>query len=149
MTLKIYLGLMAGLVMSSGFGNVVQAAESSAAAPSLLTGAFTEAQAVNGQTLYYEHCLQCHGESMNGVDQAPPLAGPQFAGNWTGESLLSLVERMNTMPPDKPGTLSREQVVDLLTFILWFNELPLGTTPLATDREALAELKFETSVPGY
>jgi len=116
---------------------------------SLLDGAFTEEQAINGQTLYYDHCLQCHGEAMNGVDQAPPLAGPQFASNWSGETLMSLVERMNTMPPDRPGVLSRQQAVDLLAFILWFNELPLGTTPMASDRDSLMNIVFETPTPQY
>ena len=110
----------------------------------LLAGAFNEAQAVRGQALYYQHCLACHGEMMNGVDQAPPLAGPQFSSTWTGETLLALVERMETMPPEKPGTLSRQENVDILTYMLWYNGLPLGSEALAAERDVLAGMTFET-----
>jgi mono/diheme cytochrome c family protein len=116
--------------------------------PSVLAGAYTEAQAISGQALYYQHCLACHGEMMNGVDQAPPLAGPQFSNIWNGESLLSLVERIDTMPPDKAGTLSRQETVDILSYILWYNGLPLGDAALDTARDVLAGMTFETPPTG-
>jgi len=109
----------------------------------LLEGAFNEAQAVRGQAMYYQHCLACHGESMNGVDQAPPLSGPQFGGNWRGETLWALVERMSTMPPDKPGTLSRQELVDTLAYVLWYNGLPLGDAVLPAQQDILSAMTFE------
>ena len=117
-----------------------------ALAQSLTEGAYTEEQALLGQVLYYQHCLACHGEMMEGVDQAPPLAGPQFSSTWNGVSLLALVERMETMPPDKPGTLSRQDNVDLLTYMLWYNGLPLGSKTLAAERDVLADMTFETTL---
>jgi mono/diheme cytochrome c family protein len=114
-----------------------------AAAPSLLAGAYTEAQATRGQALYYQHCLACHGEDMSGLDQAPPLAGPQFSGTWAGESLWALVSRIDTMPPAKPGSLSRNATIDLLAYMLWYNRLPLGNVPLGNQQSSLAEVPFE------
>ena len=111
---------------------------------SVLDGAFTEEQAVRGQTLYYQHCLQCHGESMAGVDKAPALAGPQFGSTWNNAPLAALVARIQTMPPDKPASLAPEESVDILTYILWYNGLPLGTVPLGTEQKVLSALKFET-----
>jgi mono/diheme cytochrome c family protein len=111
-------------------------------APSVLTGAYTEAQAVRGQQLYYAHCLSCHGEDMAGLDQAPPLAGPQFGAVWDGEPLSALVERIDTMPPTEPGSLSRADSVALLAYMLWYNGLPAGEMPLATERSSLAEMAF-------
>ncbi len=110
---------------------------------SLQEGVYTEAQAVRGQVLYYAHCLACHGESMMGVDQAPPLTGPQFASNWRGLPLADLVERMNTMPPDKPGTLTREELVDTLTYVLWYNGAPIGNVVLSADPAALSAQIFD------
>ena len=115
--------------------------------PSLLDGAYTEEQAIRGQVVYYEQCLVCHGEMMNGLDQAPPLAGPQFTGVWNGESLWAMVERIDTMPPNMPGSLSRQDTVDVLTYILWYNGLPLGNAALATDQKKLAEMEFE--IPAF
>lgn len=115
----------------------------SVAAPSLLAGAYTEEQALQGRTLYYEQCLLCHGETMAGIDKAPPLAGPQFESTWEGAPLASLVARILTMPPEKPNTLSQEQSVAILTYILWFNGLPLGDTPLASTPDILGKVVLE------
>ena len=114
-----------------------------AAAPSVLAGAYTEEQALQGRTLYYEQCLLCHGETMAGVDKAPPLAGPQFESTWNGAPLAALVARILTMPPEKPGTLSQEQSVAVLTYILWYNGLPLGDAPLASAPDVLAKVPFQ------
>jgi hypothetical protein len=116
----------------------------SATAPSVLDGVFTEEQAVRGQALYYQHCLQCHGETMAGVDKAPPLAGPQFGSTWNNAPLAALVARIQTMPPDKPASLPREEMVDILTYVLWYNGLPLGEQPLGTEQEVLTHMTFQT-----
>ena len=112
-----------------------------AASQSVLSGAYTEEQAIRGRALYYERCLQCHGETMAGVDKSPPLAGPQFSSIWDGAPLDALVARILTMPPDKPGSLSREESVDILAYILWYNGLPLGDVPLASD--VLGQMTFQ------
>lgn len=111
-------------------------------APPVLKGAYTEEQAIRGQALYYAHCLSCHGEDMAGLDQAPPLAGPQFTGVWDGESLRALAERIDMMPPSQPGTLSAEETVAILTYMLWYNGLPIGEVPLSSEQSVLAEMAF-------
>jgi mono/diheme cytochrome c family protein len=113
-------------------------------APSVLAGAYSEEQAIRGQTLYNTHCFACHGETMGGQDQAPPLAGPQFGGTWDGEPLAALVDRIAAMPPDRPGNLSRQENVDVLTYILWYNGLPIGEAPLGTDQTVLSATVFQT-----
>jgi quinoprotein glucose dehydrogenase len=112
--------------------------------PSVLTGAYTEEQAIRGQALYIYHCLACHGETMAGLDQAPPLVGPQFGSSWNGAPLSALVGRIGTMPPNDPGSLSQAESVDILTYILWYNGLPIGETPLSTEHSVLATMTFET-----
>jgi mono/diheme cytochrome c family protein len=116
---------------------------------SVLTGAYSEEQAIQGQTLYNTYCFGCHGETMAGLDQAPPLAGPQFGGTWNGEPLAALVERIGAMPPDRPAGLTRQQNVDILTYILWYNGLPIGETPLSTEPSVLSTTTFQTlPLPG-
>jgi S-disulfanyl-L-cysteine oxidoreductase SoxD len=123
-----------------------RALSQAAAAPSVLSGAYTEEQAVQGRALYYEQCLQCHGETMAGVDKAPPLAGPQFESTWNGAPLAALAARILTMPPEKPGTLSQEQSVALLAYLLWYNGLPLGDAPLASAFDVLGKISFQIPV---
>jgi mono/diheme cytochrome c family protein len=128
------------IVGAAATGAGAQAASTSP----LLAGAFTEEQAVRGQALYYQHCLSCHAEDMTGLDQAPPLAGPRFSSIWEGESLWSLVERIETMPPSAPGSLSHSEAVDLLSYMLWYNGLPLGDAALSAEQSVLAGMTFET-----
>ena len=118
-------------------------AAQSDAAPSVLDGVYNEAQALRGQALYYEHCLLCHGEDMAGVDKAPALAGPQFGSTWSAAPLAAVVARIQTMPPEKPGSMSLEQSVDILSYLLWYNGLPLGEQELAASQELLTRLQFQ------
>lgn len=121
----------------------LQAGGQPAPTPSLLAGAYTEEQALRGRDLYYEHCLQCHGETMAGADKAPALVGPQFASTWAGAPLAALVARIATMPPEKPASLPPEQRVDILTYVLWYNGLPLGSEPLPVEQDVLGKIPFE------
>jgi mono/diheme cytochrome c family protein len=125
-------------------GSLGTALAQSGAKPSVLAGAYTEEQALRGQALYYQHCLQCHGETMAGVDKAPALAGPQFGSTWNDAPLAALVARIQTMPPEKPGSLSRTESVDILSYILWYNGLPLGEQTLDASQEVLARMTFQT-----
>jgi S-disulfanyl-L-cysteine oxidoreductase SoxD len=127
---------------SAGTG-LVSAVGQPAAAPSVLAGAYTEEQALRGRTLYYEHCLQCHGETMAGADKAPALAGPQFASTWSGAPLAALVARIATMPPEKPASLLEVQRVDILTYVLWYNGLPLGSVPLPAEQDVLMQMTLQ------
>lgn len=118
-------------------------AAQSVIAPSVLVGAYTEEQALRGRDLYYQHCLQCHGETMAGADKAPALVGPQFASTWSGAPLAALVARIATMPPEKPASLPANERVDILAYVLWYNGLPLGSEPLASEQDALGKMVFE------
>jgi len=121
----------------------MRAVAQSVAAPPILAGAYTEEQALRGRELYYQQCLQCHGETMAGADKAPALVGPQFASTWNGAPLAALVARIATMPPEKPADLLPEQRVDILAYMLWYNGLPLGNEQLPVEQDALSKITFQ------
>src|SRR6266446_5257109 len=86
---------------------------------SVWDGVYTKEQAQRGQPLYNQNCAACHGPTLEGIEMAPPLAGPDFLDKWAGQTLGDLFERLRTtMPADKPGRLSREVNTDITAFIL-------------------------------
>ena len=112
---------------------------------SSLSGTYTEVQARRGEALYSRLCLSCHGATLAGVDRAPPLAGPQFLATWSSAPLAVMSARIQTMPPEQPGSLTPEQNVDILAYMLWYNGLPAGDTPLDITQSAQAQLRFQPS----
>jgi cytochrome c len=111
---------------------------------STLDGVYNLEQAKRGRTTYSENCLECHGRDLEGDVENRPLIGYQFTTNWAGGNVLTLFDRVRiTMPGDKPGTLNRQKVADILAFILQSNGYPAGKDELSTKAELLQEIKFE------
>jgi S-disulfanyl-L-cysteine oxidoreductase SoxD len=109
---------------------------------------YTSDQAARGETLYAESCASCHGDSLGGVEMAPPLAGDTFNSNWEGVALNDLFERMRiSMPQNKPGSLSRAQNADILAHMLKVGGFPSGDVPLDGQAGALTQIKFVTYKP--
>jgi quinoprotein glucose dehydrogenase len=110
-------------------------------------GVYTEAQAERGKALYMEKCVQCHGPELNGGGAgAGPLQGPVFGGNWNGVPLGDMLERLRqSMPLDKPATLSRQQCADVLAFIFSVNKFPAGKAELSRQAEILNTITFKAT----
>jgi hypothetical protein len=51
------------------------------------------------------------------------------------------------MPQNDPGSLSRPQNADILSFILERNKAPAGSTELPSQTEALNQVKFLATKP--
>jgi mono/diheme cytochrome c family protein len=98
-------------------------------------GVYTDAQATRGAAVFTgSHCIMCHGATLAGSDQAPPLAGDAFMANWTGQSLGDLATRIHTtMPGDNPGSLTDAQVADVVAYILQQNKFKSGAKEFPTD----------------
>ena len=106
-------------------------------------GIGTDAQVKRGADTYAMQCATCHDAQLAGSGTAPALAGTDFAANWKDETVASLFERIRaTMPADNPGSLKRDQVADLVAFILNFNKYPLAQKDLPSESEALKAIKI-------
>lgn len=111
-------------------------------------GVYTSQQSDRGKSLYQKACSSCHGASLDGSGAVPPLAGPDFKGNWNGQTADDLFEKMQTsMPADQPGRLSREQNADILAFLFASNGFPTGQKELPTDAAVLQKIRFESAKP--
>ncbi len=108
-------------------------------------GVYTDEQATRGEALYGEHCARCHGATLQGNGEgAQPLTGATFKSTWNGVSVGAMFDRVRlSMPQDKPGTMTRQQVADLLAFILQANKFPAGKTELARQTDLLNAITFQ------
>ena len=107
-------------------------------------GVYTEEQAKRGETIYQEHCVRCHGPKLLGGNEVGALTGPVFNGNWNGVPLSQMLDRVRvTMPLDKPSTMSRQQIADVLSYIFNFNKIPAGKTELPRQAEMLNLILFQ------
>lgn len=97
---------------------------------------YTDGQAQTGQGVYRQFCETCHGDTLQGLLEAPPLTGPKFA-TWKGLSVRDLYDFiLQYMPQDKPTSLSKKQYADITAYILKFNNIPAGTAELPADPPA-------------
>jgi mono/diheme cytochrome c family protein len=101
---------------------------------------YSDAQAARGEQIYKAQCVACHGNVLEGA-VGPPLAGDGFLSVWTARSLADLVDKIaNTMPPQQPGSVSRQQAIDLAAHVLRVGKFPAGQTELVS--AALGQIAF-------
>ena len=93
-------------------------------------GVYSAQQAERARPLYQAQCASCHGDKLQG-GIGTPLTGPDFLADWSGRSLSDLVEKIQqTMPFNVPGSLSREQTIDLTAYILQVGQFPAAQADL-------------------
>lgn len=118
------------------------------AARSVWDGIYTDEQAKRGEELYVKNCSSCHAENLQGDGFAAPLTGQAFMSNWDGLTVGDLFERARiSMPPDKPESVTRDAKVDIVTYVLKFNQFPSGKAELERETEKLKQIKFEATKP--
>ena len=108
---------------------------------------YSSAQAQRGQATYSSTCSRCHQPGLGGADEAPPLAGGAFLSSWDGQSLGELHLRVRTtMPSDNAGVYTRQQVSDVIAYMLQYNGFPAGTAELPVDATSLEDIRI-TAMP--
>jgi mono/diheme cytochrome c family protein len=115
---------------------------------SVWNGVFTAEQAQRGQARYKESCASCHGDTLEGGESAPPLAGGEFLANWNTLTVGDLFDRTrSTMPQNKPGSLNREANAEIMAYLLSANQFPAGKEALPQSSEILKEIRIEALNP--
>jgi len=130
-----------------------QAAGVSQGAPATIwDGVYTEAQARRGEEVFKTSCSYCHKDNLaggffdDGLGRAPALAGKRafdssLVERWSGMTLADMVGTVAaTMPQQRPSSLSVENYVDVVSYILSKNEAPAGATDLSGDVETLSRI---------
>ena len=95
-------------------------------------GVYTAAQAESGRAIYERECAVCHQSNLQGTFEAPQLAGESFLLFWGDLSPGDLFVRISgSMPPGQAGSLTDEEYLDVVAYLLQANGAPAGGAALA------------------
>lgn len=145
---KVVVAAVFVFLVSTGLRPSLYAQQADKGTRSVWDGSFTKEQSKRGEGLYGQHCSSCHGPDLSGNDEAAPLTGSAFLANWDGLSVGDLTERIRvSMPPNNLGKLSRQQIVDIISYLLSFNSFPAGKSELDPKAEVLKEIRIEAAKP--
>ena len=143
----VTLGLSHNALIAYQATSTTGTATTTGGAKTIYDGVFTADQAKRAEGLYTEKCANCHGAQLTGND-APPLVGADFSGNWNGLTLDMLMDRIKlSMPADSPGSLSRQQVADIIALMLQHAGAPTGAAELPTGADALKGITYTGTKP--
>jgi mono/diheme cytochrome c family protein len=95
-------------------------------------GVFSAAQAEAGKAVYTMQCSLCHRDSLaGGINESPPLKGARFLSDWEAMPVRALYSRiLSTMPKADPGSLSEEETLSLVAYLLQQNGYPAAERTL-------------------
>lgn len=105
---------------------------------------YTPAQANRGKALYAQECASCHGQHLEGKP-SQPLAGEGFMTKWgegkhTLDDLYYIIKTQ--MPYANAGSLSAQQYIDIVAFILANNGYQPGPRALPADPAILKKTRI-------
>ncbi len=115
-------------------------------------GVYSEAQARRGEQVFKAQCSYCHKDDLtggfldDGIGKAPALAGKRafdssLAERWGGLTLAEMVGTVAaTMPQGRPSSLTAENYVDVVSYLLLKYDAPAGAADLPADVEALSRI---------
>jgi mono/diheme cytochrome c family protein len=145
---KVAAAAIIGLSLSGVFGVALRAQDTAQVSRSVWDGVYTQEQSRRGEAFYGRDCAKCHGTDLAGADEVPALSGGAFLSNWDGLTVGDLSERVRiSMPPNKQGSLTRQQIVDILSYVLNVNSFPAGKTELDSKTELLKQIRIEATRP--
>ena len=129
---------LAGLLfLASGTANRVTA-QTITPRRNVWDGVYTEAQAARGATAFGQNCAGCHALATEGKS---PLAGEPFWKSFAQKTVGDLLDYVSTnMPNGTPGSLNESTYRDIVAVILKSNDFPAGTTELARNTIAGAQI---------
>ncbi len=93
---------------------------------------------MRGRDVYAGLCASCH--------PAITHIGPVFTKAWAGKKLSELFGFLRErMPKNDPGSLSEQEYVDVMSYMLRLNGMPTGIDDLPADSVALTTIRIDSS----
>ncbi len=107
-------------------------------AQTTMRGVYTAEQAVKGKEVFHGACLGCHTTASH--------TGAAFALRWFGKPLGELYDYVSQlMPKSGPGTLTEDEYVWVIAYILKLNGMPAGSTELHADPAWLRSVRVDST----
>jgi hypothetical protein len=131
--------LVAAVLVSvfTGTANGQDSAAAATAERPLTSGVFSAKQAERGEGVYQMSCQSCHTKSE--------YTGDKFKVAWVSKTVFDVFNQIRSeMPEDNPGSLERQQYVDVVAYIFSLNAYPAGADDLPTDDDGLKKIKIDT-----
>ena len=122
----------------------VSAQDSAAAAAErkVTSGVFSAKQAERGEGVYKTFCQSCHAKTE--------YTGDKFKVAWVSKTAYDLFNVIRTeMPEDNPGSLERQEYVDVVAYIFSLNAYPAGESELPGDDDGLKKVRIDNPPAGF
>jgi mono/diheme cytochrome c family protein len=101
---------------------------------------YTAAQADRGKAVAEAHCARCHGANLTGLE-GPALVGSSFLLAWETKDLDALFTKIReTMPDGAVSSISDEEKLDTVAYLLQQNGFPAGQSELPHDSTTLKQI---------
>jgi len=107
---------------------------------------YSEGQAARGVRAYDDACAACHGLHLEG-GSAVPLSGATFQARWvdSGRTVDEFYYIVRTlMPYDRPASLSKQQYIDIVAYVLKVNDYRAGPQELLPEASVLKGLMLRS-----
>ncbi len=138
---RVVLAILATGALLASVGGAIRSVRAADAQKTTMDGVYTNDQAQRGKAQYSQACSSCHMDDLSGSGQALPLAGDAFTQTWEGQTVADLFDLVHgTMPQDKPGSMSPEASLDVISYMLQYNQFPAGKDELKNDPDALKNI---------
>ena len=132
---RLALSMMASLVFA-GSARAQDSAAAAAAERPLTSGVFSAKQAERGEGVYKTSCQSCHAKSE--------YTGDKFKVAWVSKTAFDVFNQIRTeMPEDNPGSLERQQYIDVVAYIFSLNAYPAGANDLPGEDDELKKIKID------
>ncbi|MDA1371730.1 MAG: PQQ-binding-like beta-propeller repeat protein [Proteobacteria bacterium] len=121
-------------VILYAFANCVFSAAYAQNTSAVALPSYTSSQAQQGEILYQQTCIACHGTNLDNGSFAPPITGDLFYGVWGGRSVAELLQYIKeSMPPGSPEKLSDSASLELVSYMFQEHGIPAGQQALSLD----------------
>ena len=135
-TLLLVVLVILAMVMLSACKPTAPASSGTPKASAVTAGQLAE----QGKTVFARSCAGCHGAQGQGAN-APALIGTSEALAKYGDAQKLLEKISTTMPKSAPGSLSKEEYLHVLSFLLVEDNLVKADAVIPTDALSGVEVR--------